>query len=96
MHLEIHVSTHEHHKYDAIFTRKDKTAKVIHFGDKRYEDFTQHKNKKRRELYILRHEKNENWNDPETPGALSRYILWGNSKKLETNIKEFKKKFGYS
>ena len=96
MHLEIRSSSKPKKKFDAIFTRNDKTTKVIHFGDKRYEDFTQHHNKRRRELYILRHEKNENWNDPETPGALSRYILWGNSKKIDTNIKEFKKKFGYS
>jgi len=95
MHLEIHVSTHGNHKYDAIFTRKDKTTKVIHFGDKRYEDYTQHKNKKRRELYILRHQKNENWNNPESAGSLSRYILWGNSTDIQKNIKAFKKRFGF-
>ena len=96
MHLEIRSSSKPNKKYDAIFTRKDGSTKTVHFGDNRYQDFTQHQNNKRRELYILRHEKNETWNDPESPGALSRYILWGNSKKLETNIKEFKKKFGYS
>ena len=30
-------------------------------------------NKKR---YIERHQKNENWNNPETAGYLSRLILW--------------------
>ena len=26
--------------------------------------------------YIQRHKKNENWNNPETAGYLSRFILW--------------------
>ena len=94
--LNIVQATSNNKKYNAVITKDDKTIKIIPFGDNRYEDFTQHHNKRRRELYILRHEKNENWNDPETAGALSRYILWGNSKKIDTNIKEFKKKFGYS
>lgn len=29
--------------------------KLIHFGDKRYEDFTQHKDEKRRENFRARH-----------------------------------------
>ena len=95
MHLEIHVSTHGHHKFDAIFVRNDKTTKVIHFGDKRYEDYTQHKNKKRRELYILRNRKNENWDNPESAGSLSRYILWGDYTDIQKNIKAFKTRFGF-
>ena len=94
--LNIVQATSNNKKYNAVITKDDKSIKIVPFGDNRYEDFTQHHNKRRRELYILRHEKNENWNDPESPGALSRYILWGNSKKIDTNIKEFKKKFGYS
>ena len=30
-------------------------GKLIHFGDKRYEDFTQHKDKKRRKNFRARH-----------------------------------------
>ena len=95
MHLEIRSSSTPNKKYDAIFTRKDKTRKVIHFGDKRYQDYTQHKNKKRRELYILRHQKNENWNNPESAGSLSRYILWGDYTDIQKNIKAFKTRFGF-
>ena len=95
MHLEIRSSSKPNKKYDAIFTRKDKTTIVIRFGDKRYEDYTQHKNKKRRELYILRHRKNENWDNPETAGSLSRYIPWGNSSDLQKNIKALKTRFGF-
>jgi hypothetical protein len=53
-----------------------------------------HHDKKRRENYIKRHEKNEDWNNPMTAGALSRFLLWGPSTNLHTNIHLFKKRFG--
>jgi len=93
--LKILLSTSGRHKYDAIFTQKnDKTTKVS-FGDNRYEDYTQHHDKKRRDRYILRHRKNENWNNSMSAGSLSRYILWGDSINLKINIRQFKKRFGY-
>ena len=33
---------------------KDGKKKLIHFGDSRYEDFTQHKDKERRKSYLKR------------------------------------------
>jgi hypothetical protein len=40
---------------------KDVAGKIknIHYGDKRYEDFTQHKDKKRRESFRARHKCDE-------------------------------------
>ena len=35
-----------------------------------------------RAAYIARHRVNENHNDPLTPGALSRWLLWGESRSL--------------
>ena len=96
MHLEIRSSSKPNKKYYAIFTRNNKTTKVIHFGDNRYEDYTQHHKKMRRALYIKRHQKNENWNDPESAGSLSRHILWGDSTNIHKNIRDFRTKFGYS
>lgn len=94
--LKIVLSTSRRHKYDAIFTQKDKKKTTkISFGDNRYEDYTQHHDKKRRELYISRHRKNEHWNNSMSAGSLSRYILWGDSTNLNTNIRQFKKRFGY-
>jgi hypothetical protein len=46
----------------------------------------------RKKLYLKRHEKNENWNDPKSRGALSRWILW-NKKTLSASIADFKKRF---
>jgi len=78
-------------KYDAYFIVDDK-PKVVSFGASGYSDFTLHHDEKRKERYINRHKKNENWDDVTSPGALSRWILW-NKKTLKESIKDFKKKF---
>jgi hypothetical protein len=91
-------------KYDATFREKGcpctkskapecgKKEKVVSFGSKGMSDYTIHKDDERKKLYLLRHEKNEDWNDPITPGALSRWILW-NKKTLKASIDDFKKRF---
>ena len=55
-------------------------------------DYTMHKDDERKERYLTRHEKNEEWDKPTTPGALSRWILW-NKKTLKASIADFKKRF---
>ena len=52
--------------------------KKIHFGDNRYQDYTQHKDPKRKENYINRHAKNEDWSKSNiaSAGFMSRYVLW--------------------
>ena len=79
-------STKPNKKLMATFVRHDKTRKTIHFGQAGAEDYT---------ITIDRHKKNENWNNPETAGALSKWILWGKSTSKNENIKEFKKRFKY-
>ena len=57
-------------------------------------DYTKHKDPKRKKLYIQRHSgMGEHWQKPDTPGALSRWILWGNSTSIKKNLKTFKRKF---
>ena len=46
------------------------------FGAAGYSDFTMRKDPERKNRYIERHKKHENWNNPETAGYLSRFILW--------------------
>jgi hypothetical protein len=55
-------------------------------------DFTIHKDEARKERYLNRHRKNEHWDKPDTPGALSRYILW-NKKTLKASVRDYKKRF---
>jgi len=87
-------------KYKAKFcycqvkdTCKGSNTKEIHFGASGYEDYTQHGDKERRENYLKRHKAREDWNDPDTPGALSKHLLWGDSTSLARNISAFRKKF---
>ncbi len=60
-------------KFDAIIDGK----KTISFGDSSYQDYTKHKDPKRRENYISRHSK-EDWSKSNiaSPAWMSRYILW--------------------
>jgi len=68
---EIFPSTRKHKKYMI----RDKTGKLIHFGDNRYEDFTIHHDLKRRENFRKR---NAKWKDASknTPAWLSYHLLW--------------------
>jgi len=78
-------------KYDAVFEH-DGRKKIIPFGASGMSDFTKHHDIERRNRYDARHKVNENWNNPMTAGALSKYILW-NKPTLAGSIKDFKSKF---
>jgi hypothetical protein len=80
-------------KFDAVFEYPNGRTKVVPFGQKGYSDFTKHKNVTRRARYLNRHSgMGEHWNKPDTPGALSRWILW-NKPTLDGSVKDFKKRF---
>ena len=80
-------------KLMATFTRENGRKKTIHFGSAGMDDYTITKDKAQRKRYLDRHRKNENWSNPESAGALSRWILWGNSTSRQENIRSFKSKF---
>jgi len=79
-------------KWDAVFEKEGK-EKVVSFGAKGYSDFTKHKNVTRKARYIKRHSgMGEHWSKPDTPGALSRWILW-NKPTLKGSLRDFRKRF---
>ena len=86
--IGIYKSDKKGKKYYALFDNNKK----VYFGASGYEDYTIHKDLARKEMYIKRHEKNENWNNPMTAGALSRWILW-NKQTLSESIADYKQKF---
>ena len=90
--ISIGESTKADKKMMAVF-ENDGRKKTVHFGSSGMDDYTITKDKAQRQLYLDRHEARENWNDPMTAGALSRWILWGGSVSRSKNIAEFKKKF---
>jgi len=82
-------------KFKAVFTTKEGKTKTLHFGAKGMSDYTKHKDDKRKELYLKRHRPRENWKKPDTPGSLSRWLLW-NKTSSEESLKDFKKRFKLS
>jgi hypothetical protein len=97
--LSVKKSTKPDKKYTAVFCKckiknecKGSNHKVVSFGSKGSETFLDHKDEKKKSAYIARHSKGENWNDPTSAGALSKYLLW-NLPTLAQSIAYFKKKF---
>jgi len=80
-------------KMMATFYDGEKKKRTIHFGQSGADDYTKTKDKAQRRRYIERHRRNENWNDPMTAGTLAKYILWGSSTSIRTNINNYKKRF---
>ena len=68
-----YLSTRKNKKF-MILTDKHKW---VHFGDSRYEHYTEgHLDENRRDLYQIRHRSSENWRDPDTAGFWSYWFLW--------------------
>ena len=92
--LEVKPSSRAEKKWAAVFDN-DGRKKTIHFGSSGYHDFTTFSKEERdshKERYINRHSKRENWDNPQTPGSLSRWILW-NKPTMKASIADYKKKF---
>ena len=77
------------HKYIATFGDGTTTK----FGAAGMDDYTKTGDKDQQLRYLTRHRKNENWNNPKSAGALSRYILWGDSTSIATNLAAYKRRF---
>ncbi len=76
-------------KYRAYFSDGTHTD----FGAAGMSDFTRHHDEARRQRYLKRHSRRENWNNMKSAGALSRYILW-NKPSLSASIADYKRRFG--
>jgi Family of unknown function (DUF5754) len=80
-------------KWDAVFQYPDGHTKTVPFGAAHMSDFTKHKDKTRKQRYLKRHSgMGEHWNKPDTPGALSKWVLW-NKPSFRASVSDFKKRF---
>jgi hypothetical protein len=68
--------------------------KSINFGDIRYDDYTTHKDNDRKNRYIIRHQKRENWTKSGimTPGWWSRFLTW-NKPTINESIRDIEDRF---
>jgi len=90
--IKIVPSTNPKKKLEAHFLLDNGKEKVVRFGAMGYDDFTVHKDENRKELYLDRHRETEDWNNPLTAGALSRWILW-NKPTIRGSTIDFKRRF---
>lgn len=94
--VEITKSNRNDKRFQAVFSdeKTGKKIKTTQFGLKnpKIGTFIDHKNIKLKENYLKRHKKNENWNDFESAGSLSRYILW-NKPTFQESLKDYKRIF---
>ena len=72
MEVVIQKSSKPSKKYQAT----DDKGRTTHFGATGYSDFTKNKDEQRKQNYIKRHRKNENWSDIMSAGFLARHVLW--------------------
>ena len=81
-------STDGVHKWVAEFDDGTHTR----FGAVGYDDYTTGHDQDQRLRYLTRHSKRENWNNPKSAGALSRWILW-NLPTIEASLRDYKRRF---
>ena len=79
-------------KKDKKYMARIDDTRSVHFGAKGYSDYTVHKDDERKERYINRHKKNENWNDFNTAGFWSRWVLW-NKPTITESIRDINNRF---
>ena len=80
-------------KWDATFETAEGRTKTTSFGARGMSDYTKHKDVTRRKRYLARHGKmHEDWTDPVTAGALSRWILW-NKPSFAASLADYKRRF---
>jgi len=97
--ISIQKSTKAGKKMMAVFD-VDGKEKTVHFGSSANNDFTIYsktdkaKADKLRNAYIARHRVNEDWNNPMSAGALSRFVLW-EEPTVSGGIRAYKKRFGF-
>jgi len=95
MKVKISDSDRSGKKLKAVFTRENGRTKTVHFGQAGAPDYTLTGDKSRRKAYRDRHRKDLNTGDSMRAGYLSYYVLWGESKSRQVNIRNYKKRFGY-
>ena len=86
--IVISKSSNKNKKYDARIDGR----KTISFGAAGMSDYTIHKDDERKQRYLDRHRKNENWADYNTAGFYAKNLLW-NKKTLSESVKDTNTRF---
>lgn len=79
-------------RYVIVF---DNPKRTIHFGSDVGTTYIDEGDKEKRDNYIARHKVNEDWSKVNA-GSLSRYLLWGKSKNINRNLRDYLERFDIS
>jgi hypothetical protein len=98
--LTIQPAEDSRHKYVASFYNiHSGVIKHVKFGAAGYKDYPTYVLQSGKEIadihkasYINRHQAREDWSNPISKGALSKYILW-NKPSLKASLKDYLKTF---
>ena len=93
--VDIKKSTNADKKLMAIFTDKDGSKKITHFGAKNASTYIDHKDEKIKNAWVARHRVRGTFNDYKSASSLAYNILW-RFKSFNEAVKEYKKKFNLS
>jgi hypothetical protein len=88
MQIQISPSDKKEKKFKATIDKK----RTVYFGSQGASDFTLHKDEARKQRYIDRHRKNEDWSDPSTAGFYAKHLLW-NKPTIQEAIKDTNRRF---
>ena len=90
MNIEISKSNKSEKKLKAVIDGK----KTIHFGSAGASDYTKHKDPERKERYIDRHKKREDWGKGgvDTAGFYSRWVTW-HKPTIEASVKDLNQRY---
>jgi hypothetical protein len=89
--LGVHRSDKPEKKFYAELESDSGRTKRVYFGAAGMTDYTKSKDPERKERYLNRHRKNENWSDPNTAGFWARWVLW-NYPSLTKSIEDAKRR----
>ena len=88
MKIVIQESTRKGKKFQATNGQK-----TVHFGDSNYQDFTQHKDEKRKKNYLSRHGKEDHTiSNALSPAFLARHVLWS-EKSVPQAVRKLNQKY---
>ncbi len=90
--INVRRSTRPTKKLMATFLKDNGRERTIHFGQKGSNTFSEGATEGKKDAYLIRHKKNEDWNNPLSAGALSRWVLW-DVRGIKNGVAAFKKRF---
>jgi len=80
-------------RYTALFEDSTGHTKKVAFGSRYGNTYIDHGALEKRKNWIARHRVRENWDDPYSAGALSRWLLW-EKLSLSDAVRDYKIRFG--